>query len=513
MRTARRIVAAVAAVVGLGLAAGVGWAVNFVVSYQQLDRSTVGSLDFSQPLAVPPLAESTTDEHGRKKFHLTIQSGQTEFLPGKQTATWGINGTYLAPTVRAQRGDTVVLDVENGLSETTTLHWHGMHLPAEMDGGPHQMIRPGTIWSPTWTIDQPASTMWFHPHMHQQTAMHVYRGVAGMFLVDDDAGPQLPDEYGVDDIPLILQDKNFHDDGSLDTRHATFTQQIAGAGNVGILGDTVLVNGTYNPHLEVRHSLVRLRILNASNARTYNLGFPDDRPLTVIGTDGRLLERPVDLRRLQVSPGERFEVLVALGAGDRPVLRSFPADLGSGFPLRRFAGADDTLDILQLRAAEQLAPAIEVPPQLVTVEQPDVTGAEERSFELLGVSINGRTMDMSRVDGVFTAGSTEVWTVINTDEAPHNFHVHGVSFQVLDIGGEPVPAHLAGLKDTVYLPPGTPLRIAVTFEDYTSTTWPYMLHCHLLRHEDQGMMIQFLVVQPGEEDSVSRVLSRHAHHN
>jgi blue copper oxidase len=148
-------------------------------------QSNAGQLKFENELDIPPLAKSSTDEAGRKVFELKLQQGTAEFLPGKPTQTWGVNGPHLGPTLRAERGDTVQMWVTNGLPETTTLHWHGMHLPAAADGGPHQMIEPRDTWSPSWTIDQPAATLWYHPHLMGQTEDHVYRGLAGMFLIDD----------------------------------------------------------------------------------------------------------------------------------------------------------------------------------------------------------------------------------------------------------------------------------------------------------------------------------------
>jgi suppressor of ftsI len=195
-------------------------AVVAVVVYVRLPQSNVGELDFANPVAIPEELVPRVDEAGRLVFDLEIAAGTSEFIPGQQSSTWGINGPYLGPTLRADLGDTVLVNVTNGLEEPTSLHWHGMHLPGRMDGGPHQMIAPGQTWSPTWTIDQPAGSLWFHPHPHGKTAEHVYRGVAGMFLLDDPRSQalDLPNDYGVDDIPLIIQDKTFHSDGRLHRR-------------------------------------------------------------------------------------------------------------------------------------------------------------------------------------------------------------------------------------------------------------------------------------------------------
>ncbi|MFC7482675.1 multicopper oxidase family protein [Luedemannella flava] len=221
----------------------------------------------------------------------------------------GFNGDYLGPTLRAKRGEEVVVNVHNRLTEATTVHWHGMHLPAEADGGPLRMVdAPGT-WSPTWRINQPAATLWYHPHPHGSTANQTYQGLAGMFILDDPATDvaALPHEYGVDDVPVIVQDKNFDGD-HLKGRGGVF-------GAIGILGDTVVVNGTAAAFLDVTTDRVRLRLLNASNARVYDFGFADNREYDLVGTDGGLLAAPVTTRRVMLSPGERAEIVVAVRPG------------------------------------------------------------------------------------------------------------------------------------------------------------------------------------------------------
>jgi FtsP/CotA-like multicopper oxidase with cupredoxin domain len=414
------------------LAVGALAAGGAVWLYQDAKQSNVGELAFTNRIALPELAEPTIDEDGRKVFDLRFMAGETELADAGPTDTWGLNGTYLGPTLRAERGDRVRVNVTNDVDEATTLHWHGMHLPARMDGGPHQMIDPGETWSPAWTIDQPAASLWFHPHLHGATADHVYRGAAGMFIVDDPTRDiELPDTYGVDDIPLIIQDKRFDDDGSL-AHSAPF------ASTTGILGDTILLNGTYDPYVEATTTLVRFRVVNASNARVYNLGFTDDRRFWQVGSDSGLLERPHETQRVQVAPGERAEIVVPVEPGDEVVLRSFGPDLG-------------------------------------------------------------RSMDMGRIDEVVTAGTTEVWEVTNDHGNAHSFHPHLVHFAVLDVDGNHPPPELSGWKDTIYVPPHTTIRIIARFDGEPDPDTPYMYHCHMLAHEDDGMMGQFVIVEPRDE--------------
>ncbi|MEV6432288.1 multicopper oxidase domain-containing protein [Nocardia sp. NPDC051463] len=224
--------------------------------------------------------------------------------------------------MRAKRGEKVEVRIRNSLSEASTVHWHGMHLPAAMDGGPHQMVAAGATWTPQWTIDQPAATLWYHPHPHGTTEQHVRRGLAGMFLLDDEISESLslPSNYGIDDLPVIVQDVKFRG-AVLDSEHAIFR-------DVGFLGDQTMVNGTLTPYRNVGDELVRLRLLNASPARVYTFGFADNRSFSLVATDGGLMERPAVLDRLQLSPGERAEIVVRVRPGERTVLRSNKLDAG-----------------------------------------------------------------------------------------------------------------------------------------------------------------------------------------
>ena len=478
-------------------------------TYMASKTSTVGDLTFDNPLNIPELLEPTIDTEGRKVFDLTFNRGEVEFIDGKVTKTLGLNKPYLAPTLRAERGDEVVVNITNDIDETTTLHWHGMILPAEMDGGPHQMIEPGKTWSPNWEINQPASTTWFHPHIHGVTADHVYRGAAGLFILDDQNSQELnlPDEYGIDDIPLIIQDKNFNKDGSLSKDTKIFS-------NVGILGDEILVNGTHSPYFEATTNLVRLRLLNASTARVYNFQFDDERAYNLIGTDAGLLESPVELTSLLLSPGERAEIVVAINPNDNVILQSNSPDLQSPFWGQRYNGGDDNFDVLQIRGNDQLTELPSISEELVDIDWPKVSEVtEHRSFELTGTNrINDKEMDMSRIDEVVTAGATEIWEVTNPrEEIYHNFHVHGIHFAVLDINGEPPPEHLTGWKDTVYIPPTGKVRLIARFESYTNQKSPYMFHCHILMHEDLGMMGQFIVVEPGSDPETTIPSHNHNH--
>ena len=501
LRRPRATIASLAVAATLAIGAGAGLSGCGVISGLLPGAATVdtiGTVDFDTPLAIPPLADSAIDGQGRRIFDLTAQQGRSEFQEGRQTTTWGFaSGTgsqsYLGPTLRASRGEPVVVNVANHLDVSTTVHWHGMHLPAAMDGGPHQMIEAGGTWSPSWTIDQPAATLWYHPHPHGETENHVTMGLAGMFIVDDpvEAALPLPRDYGVDDIPVIVQDARFSADGQLTTDTRGF---------IGPIGDQLLVNGTIGPYLPVTTDVVRLRLLNASAARIYDFGLSDGRDLALIATDGGLLEQPYQTPAIQLSPGERAEVLVRMTPGETVTLRSTPPDLGLPDPIAGRNAGGDSLDVLQLRASDSLAAVGTVPERLVPMDRMTESDATvQRDFRLDGFTINSQPMDMRRIDEVVTVGATELWSVTNGMSMPHSFHVHDVQFQVVSIAGRPPSPELAGWKDTVYLRPQEEYRLIMRFTDYSDPDFPYMYHCHLLWHEDQGMMGQFVVVKPGQQ--------------
>jgi blue copper oxidase len=462
-----------------GTVAGVTW----LLTRGSVD--TVGKVAFDRPLAIPPLAGSHVDGQGRRVFELDARTGTTDFGHGR-TPTAGFNGTYLGPTLRATRGERVLINVHNGLAEPTTVHWHGMHLPARMDGGPFQEIAPGGSWSPTWKVDQPAATLWYHPHPHGKTEDQVYQGLAGMFILDDPAtgNSALPHEYGVDDVPVIVQDKAFKRN-RFDTGHPVLS-------DIGVLGDTLLVNGTVGPVLEVRTELVRLRLLNGSTARSYNFGFADGRRFSLVGTDGGLLPTPYTMKNIQLSVGERAEIVVAVKAGEELTLRSEPPSLGGDMTHQ---GEADRFDVLRIRANGTPAPSAAIPDKLVELSRIDPkTAVQHRNLEFSGREINDHNMEMSRVDMVVKKNTVEEWTVQNGHGQPHVFHVHDVQFQVVSVDGAAPPPELSGWKDTVYLPPHVPIRVVMKFADYADPNAAYMYHCHVLFHEDLGMMGQFVVV-------------------
>ena len=464
---------------------------------------------FVNPLRIPTLLEGKKNgSAGALHFDLNIASGTSNFMPGLSTPTIGINGPYLGPTIRCRAGDRVAFRVKNSLDETTTLHWHGFHIPARYDGGPHQVIEPGQTWEPSFAIKQKASLFWYHSHLIEQTGEQVARGLAGLFLIEDDETRtlQLPSEYGVDDIPLVIQDRRFSPDGSFEYMTSM------GDAEVGYQGDVILVNGTVDPYLELRRQRTRLRILNGSNSRIYMLGRDDGTDLLVIGADGSLLGRPARMKRVRLAPAERVELLVDMRPGQHVTLMSYPLAAGTMGDMKMRGGKNGAFPIVELRTASKPDSSnASIPERLIRVPSWNpAQAARTRTFTLnmmtmpigrwtgpameLPMGINGRSMDMDRIDVRVPLGSVEIWEIRNATLLPHPFHIHDIQFRVLDRDGAPPQPHELGLKDTVLVDSGSTVRVITEFADFADPEHPYMYHCHNLEHEDAGMMGQFVVV-------------------
>lgn len=495
-------------------------------------------LDNRNNLPIPPEMTGTLNAQGQKVFDLHLQTGQKNFLPNTQTATFGINGDYLGPTIRLAKGDKALFNVHNMLGETTTIHWHGAHIPAKMDGGPHQVIAPDATWQPSFEIKQNAATIWYHPHLKGKTAEHVYKGLAGFFIIDDQASNALalPRQYGVDDIPVVVQDRRISENGDMSSQLRDMVDVM------GLRGQYMLVNGALTPTLDTAAQVIRLRLLNGSNARIYNFGFADNRDFYQIATGGGLLEAPVMMKRLRLAPGERAEILLDLrqDSGQYLTLQSYSGEISATMiadPMMRDALDNQTFDIMTIRVGEAGDNGLGIPAQLVQLERlSEQAAALSRPFVLkenmgnmggmnmagmnnmnmggsmtgmigadnsqtfdnlsnMGMfTINDKVMDMNRIDETVRLGDTEIWVISNESEMAHPFHIHDIQFQILDRNGQAPSAGEAGWKDTVLVLPQETVRVITRFEDYADPDAPYMYHCHILEHEDAGMMGQFVVV-------------------
>jgi len=456
--------------------------------------------------AIPPLYEGEKID-GKRVFNLELQTGEMEFFKGLKTPTIGINRPFLGPTLRAKKDELIKVNIKNSLGYDSTIHWHGFELPAKMDGGPHQIIKNKATWTPEFTIKNKASLLWYHSHLLHQTASQVYKGLAGLFMIDDDesANLNLPNEYGVDDIPVVLQDRNFNQDGSF--RYVSSQQEKM----MGVHGNYVLVNGVIAPTLKIKKRLTRFRILNGSNARYYLLGFSDNREFKLIGSDGGLLEKPVTLSQIKLAPAERIDILVDLSDGKDVVLKSYKGasnqNRGMMGMMMGNMGFDIEFDLVKIKSKSAKNSNISMPS--ILTQHPkwnteEAVGIRDMTLQMrmgmmMGNSqgdnffINGRSMDMNRIDAVAKKDTFEIWRIINKSPMAHPFHIHNTQFKILGINGrKPYPSEL-GFKDTVSVDSMGVIYVMVPFKYYSDDKIPYMFHCHILEHEDGGMMGQFLV--------------------
>jgi FtsP/CotA-like multicopper oxidase with cupredoxin domain len=482
--------------------------VAYIFAEIQQPRFVNRDLVMQNELIIPSILEPQVIGE-EKVFVLSAEPGETIFLEGKPTNTAGYNGTYLGPTLRAHKGDNVRIVLTNNLSQPVTTHWHGMHLQAMMDGGPHQEISPGGIWEPYWTIENEAATLWYHPHVLEQTGEQVYSGLAGIFIIDDENSDSLnlPKEYGVDDLPLIVQDREFRENGQF----VYAPERKDELGHTGMLGDTILVNGTYASFVDVPAKQIRLRILNASNARRYNFGFEDGRTFYQIATDDGLLPSPVPRGRMILAPGERAEVIVDLTGETEPLMLISDAVHEENEVLRFVrtminAERDENqvFKIIELRP--QPTPQVtETLPQVLNSIQPlpSTSAVRTRRFILdpRNRSINGEVMDHQYVNEVVHSGDVEIWEIINLSGTFHPFHIHGVQFQILDRGDKPPADYELGWKDTVLVSNAEIVHVIMHVPEFSDPHTPYMYHCHILEHEDMGMMGQFIVTNDKISDT------------
>jgi len=437
-------------------------------------------------LPVPPLLES---RRGQPLF-LTLQRSHWSFSGDKnKVPVWGINGGYLGPTVRVWSGDDVKLIYSNRLNEPVSMTVSGLQVPGALAGGAPRMMSPGVDWSPVVPIRQAAATCWYHANTPNRMAPHVYNGLVGMWLVEDEVSKSLPipNHYGVDDFPVIIQDKRLDNFG---------VPQYNPSSSGGFMGDTLVVNGVQNPYVEVSRGWVRLRLLNASNSRRYQLAMSDNRPFNVIASDQGFLPAPVAVQQLSLAPGERREILVDMSQGKDV---SITAGLAAGV-MDRLRGFFEPSSILTSTVVLNLRPTgllplvtDNLPMRLVADQIADSVPIRTREFRL-GDSlpgINGSLWDMTRIDTQAQQGSYERW-IIHSD-TPQAFHIEGVMFQIKSVNGAQPMAEDRGWKDTVWV--DGDVELLVLFTQSSSEHFPFVYYSQMLEMADRGSAGQ-LLVQP-----------------
>jgi blue copper oxidase len=486
---------------------------------------------FSMPLTPVPVSLAVDLTAGRAT--LPIFSGaetpvwryQPSVREGSAESIQTLSNSYLGPIFRVKQGQRVQVRLMNELPDPTIIHWHGLLIPEEMDGHPRYAIAPGESFEYDFQVINRAGMYWFHPHPHQLTASQVYYGLAGLFIVSDDEEAALGLPAGEYDLPLVIQDRTFDSQNEMVYLANGMMDQM-----IGFLGDTILVNGAPNAALDVKASAYRLRLLNGSNSRIYKLAWQDGTPMTVIATDGGLLEAPVTREYITLAPGERVELWADFsgrtGSEMRLVSLAFSGFsngggmmMGGGSSLPNGA----LFEILNLKVGEKGVDVLPLPAHLSTIArhraEEAVNQNDPRSFTLamqgMTHTINGRVFEMDSVarNEIVQLGDLEIWEFSNLEgggggmgmgmmnmQMPHPMHVHAVQFQILRRelaqGNESTYQELSsgfvddGWKDTVLVMPGEKVQVLVRFENYTGT---FLYHCHNLEHEDAGMMRNYKI--------------------
>ncbi|MGH7459523.1 MAG: multicopper oxidase family protein [Longimicrobiales bacterium] len=469
----------------LGFLAGIICFATLDATAQQPQRTTADVV--AAALSSPPVLENRSRAPNTVEVTLSATRTRLSLVPGKETDVFAYNGRIPGPTLEVREGDRVIIHFRNDLGEETTVHWHGLHIPWSSDGSPFHPIAPDQQVDFDFRIPAgTAGTYWYHPHPHHHTRDQVAKGLYGAIIVRaaDDPLRNLPEKV------LVLGDNRFLADGSVDLPERRSPQGRIDFEN-GREGNVLFVNGQVMPELSIRSGEVqRWRVINASAARVYRLAIPGHTFLHV-GSDGGLFEKPIETSEILLANSERVELIVrGTGApGSRAVLQDLPYDryIPQTRPNANSLAGDwqRTRELLTLRyAGGPLATPVTVPATLRPVARLDTAGSKTtRVMVLTQGFINGKTMDMARVDETAALGTTEIWQIENLVGMDHPFHLHGFRFQVLDRNGVPEP--FRSWKDTVNVPKHETVRFIVKYEDYAGK---WMFHCHILDHEGHGMM-------------------------
>ncbi len=422
-----------------------------------------------------------------------------------QATTANINGSnisvlgyqangILGPTIRADSGLNTNINFQNNLSEKTNIHWHGLKISANMDGHPQALVNPGSSFNYQFIINQRAGLCWYHPHPDGATARQAFQGLAGLFIINDAEEEALNLPTGIYEIPLVIQDKRLTSSGII-------YNPSMGEVMSGYMGETIIVNGEASPYTDVATRFYRLRILNGSNARIYNLALSNNADMIIIGNDGGLIKSPSTVKNILLAPGERLDVLInfaGITTGTEIFLESNVFDnAGSaqgkqGFKIMKFRVTQTVSDSFTLPALLSSVNAIS--PSASSKTRNFIINAMQMSsgMNMTGIHrINDKTYDKNRIDENVSANATEIWVFDNSQgDEPHPMHLHGVHFQVLERSGgrAQLMASESGWKDTVLVMPRETVKIVIPFSTLTGV---FVFHCHNLEHEDDGMMLQY----------------------
>ena len=515
----------------LGVAGGTAVAAlsGGAVALRASGREQTGSLLVSEaepgppyqvPLPVPGVARPVSTAGGVDRYEIVQRAAEAEILPGLRTQVWGYDGRFPGPTIVGRSGRRTLVTVRNELPVPTSTHLHGGVTPPGSDGYPTDIVVPrgwrhgrtgaghaghGGMHPPAdavqvselakayvYPLDQQAATLWYHDHRMDFSAPQVWRGLAGFFLVGDDEEQRLPLPAGDRDIPLMICDRAFDEDGSF--RYPSLDPSLEGRPGVedrymqGVTGDVTLVNGAPWPELEVDAVRYRFRLLNASNARRYRLRLEPGGPLNQIGSDAGLLARPVELDTVTLAPAERAEVVIDFSRW-KPGTEVRLVNTLAGGRMRH---------VMRFRVVRRARDESRLPVRFVDVEPLGrVRPAATRDFDFRltesggsqAWTINGKRFSVDRDLATPRLGTVERWRF--TSDFHHPVHLHLAHFQVVARNGEAPRAHERGWKDTVDVRPYETVEVLARFHGYRGR---YMVHCHNLEHEDMAMMANFRVV-------------------
>ncbi|WP_306337441.1 multicopper oxidase family protein [Streptomyces sp. KL118A] len=429
---------------------------------------------FQRPMPLLPEKKPLARTGRADLYVMTMQPARAELLPNIPTDVITYDGHFPGPVIRARAHRPVVIRQRNRLTVPTTVHLHGAAVPPHSDGDPMDVIEPGTERTYHYPNRQPHAPLWFHDHTHHLEAENTYRGLSGSYLLTDPTEAALPLPAGRYEVVIALRDARFDEQG-----------QLAYA-----MGDrarnTLLANGVPYPYFQVAARKYRLRLLNASNQRRFELRLADGGPLVQIGSDGGLLTAPHTTDRIALSAGERADVIVDFSRHR----------VGSSVVLTNTTGpgpAEDIGEVLRFDVVRTADDPSRIPERLRTLPplpRPDVQRTVvlrmDEGGEHPGAYIDEKTYDPQRIDTHIKFGTSEIWTVTNANaRAEHNFHLHLVQFRILERAGRPPQPAESGLKDTVFLAPGETVRLQALFNTYRGR---YLYHCHMFEHGVRGMM-------------------------
>ncbi|MDF2707173.1 MAG: copper oxidase [Nonomuraea muscovyensis] len=480
---------------------------------------------FQVSLPLPSVLAPVSTSGGADHYEITQREATAEILPGVRTPLWTYEGTFPGPTIESRRGRPITVTHRNELPVPTVVHLHGGRTPAPSDGYPTDLVLPEgwpdahvTHTGPggpghgmhdpqavltrltrdyTFPLDQRTALLWYHDHRMDFTAPAIWRGLAGLHIVRDDAEDSLGLPAGRRELPLMIADRAFAADGGLDYPALDPALRrrpgVREAYLAGVLGDVILVNGAPWPVHEVDAARYRLRILNASNARHYELEAVSDDgrllDLVQIGADQGLLTAPVTHRLLPIAPAERYDVIIDF--------KGVP--VGSHVRLLNRLGSGRTREVMAFRIARRASDDSRIPRTLSTDlpiwRRSDAVRVRDFSFRAgqmhggHGWLIGGEPFDPARTDVTTHLGDVEIWRLVA--DVHHPIHLHLVGFRVLSRSGRPPLPHDAGLKDTVSLRPAESVEIITRFDGYRGR---YLFHCHNAEHEDMGMMANIEII-------------------